>query len=239
NALVFTNHPFRPIVESTVWRDENEQGGYWTGEASIPRAAQHDNVGIYLYAPRWPPLDGALDYFRWEPYTHAYFPQDHFDAVVQEGNWTFGRKGDGYVALFSWRPTRWLLYDPMGYATNGLVKPFGLLAEGGADNVWLVECGRAADWGSFDAFRAAIMQASVAVTPRPSTEPSPLSAGFDVRYDSPSQGPVTFGSTGDFTVGGQVIALRDFPRFDNPFAQVAFPAAQIHVGYAGNELHLG
>lgn len=238
NALVFTNHPFRPIVESTVWRDENEQGGYWTGEASIPRAAQHDNVGIYLYAPRWPPLDGALDYFRWEPYTHAYFPQDHFDAVVQEGNWTFGRKGDGYVALFSWRPTRWLVYDPTRYATNGMVKPFDLIAEGGADNVWLVECGRAADWGSFDAFRNAIMQASVAVTPRPSTEPSPLSAGFDVRYDSPSQGPVTFGSTGDFTVGGQVIALRDFPRFDNPFAQVAFPAAQIDVGYDGYALHL-
>src|SRR5262245_15612877 len=238
NALVFTNHPFRPIVESTVWRDENEQGGYWTGEASIPRAAQHDNVGIYLYAPRWAPGTGATDYFRWEPYTHAYFPQDHFDAVVQEGSWTFGRKGDGYVALFSWRPTRWLVYDPTRYATNGMVQPFDLLAEGGADNVWLVECGRAADWDSFDAFRGAIARAALTVTPRPSTEPSPLSAGFDVVYESPSQGRITFGSTGDFTVGGRVVPLRDFPRFDNPFAQVRFPAAQIDLAHDGYALHL-
>jgi hypothetical protein len=238
NALVFTNHPFRPIVESTVWRDENEQGGYWTGEASIPRAAQYDNVGIYLYAPRWAPATGPLEYFRWEPYTHAYFPQDHFDAVIQDGGWTFGRKGDGYVALFSWRPTRWLAYDPTRYATNGMIEPFDLIAEGGADNVWLVECGRAADWGSFDAFRSAIAQASLIVTPRAATEPPPLSPGFDVVYDSPSQGRMAFGSTGPFTVAGSEVPLREFARFDNPFAQVPFAAMQIDIAHEGYSLHL-
>ncbi len=238
NALVFTNHPFRPIVESTVWRDENEEGGYWTGEASIPRTAQHDNVGIYIYAPRWAAQTGMLDYFHYEPYTHAYVPQDHFDSVVQEGPWTFAKKGDGYVALYSWRPTRWLVYDPTRYATNGMVLPFDLLADGGADNVWLVECGRAADWGDFDAFRAAIAQASIVVTPRGPAHADGTSDGFDVVYDSPTQGHVTFGSDGPFTVAGREVPLGNFPRFDNPFAQIPFDTQVIDIAHEGFSLSL-
>ena len=48
---------------------------------------------------------------RYLAYTHAYFPQEHFDEVVATGGWTFGRKGDGYVALWSWRPVHWRTYD--------------------------------------------------------------------------------------------------------------------------------
>src|SRR5262249_41514395 len=146
--------------------------------------------------------------------------------------------GDGYIALYSWRPTRWLVYDPTRYATNGMVKPFDLLADGGADNVWLVECGRAADWGSFDAFRGAIASAAITVTPRGPGHPSGLSDGFDVEYESPTQGHMTFGSTAALTVGGGAVAQRDFPRFDNPFAQVAFGATQIDIAHDGYALHL-
>src|SRR5262249_38350267 len=179
NAIVFTNHPFRPLPETLDWSDRDlEQGGYWTGEATVPRAAQIENVGIYIYAPQWQQRNSApLDYFRWEPYTHAYFPQDHFDEVVEDGAWTFGRHQDGYVGLYAWRPTQFLVYDPTRFATNGMLKPFDLVAQGGADNVWIVECGRAADWPSFAAFRSAVASAPVDVVVRGANNPNGISAG--------------------------------------------------------------
>jgi hypothetical protein len=240
NAIVFTDHPFRPLPETLDWSDRDlEQGGYWTGEAALPRAAQHENVGIYLYAPQWEQRNPApLDYFRWEPYTHAYFPQDHFDEVVQEGAWTIGRKGDGYVALYSWRPTRYLVYDPSRFATNGMVKPFDLVAEGGADNVWIVECASASDYGSFSEFRSAIAAASVEVVSRGPGRPGGISDGFDVTYVSPSQGPISFGWEAPFVVAGREVVLDRFPRFENPFVAADFGARTLSVEHEEFTLRL-
>ena len=239
NALVFTNHPFRPIIAAQDWGFDEEQGGYWTGEASIPRAAQHENVGIYVYAPQYAMRNAApFDYFRWEPYTHAYFPQDRFDEVVQEGSWTFGRLGDGYVALYSWRPTRWIEYDPAVYATDGMVRPFDLMADGGADNVWIVECGRAADFGSFAAFREAVAGAAVTVTPLGPGQESGIADGFDVVYESPSQGRITFGWHAPLVVRGVEQALGGFPRYDNPFAQTPFDAPLVEIAAEGYGVRL-
>ena len=238
-ALVFTNHPFRPIIASQDWGFDEEQGGYWTGEASVPRAAQHENVGIFLYAPQWPMRNPApFDYFRWEPYTHAYFPQDRFDEVVQENGWTFGRLRDGYVALWSWRPTRWLAYDPAVYATDGMQKPFDLIADGGADNVWIVECGRAAESGSFADFRAAIAAAPVRVTPLGPERDDGTSDGVDVVYESPSRGRMSFGWRSPLVVRGVEQPLDGFPRYDNPFAQAASEATTIDVAAEGFGVHL-
>jgi hypothetical protein len=221
NALVFTTHPPRPPLQTTDWYADTETGSYWTGEASMPRSAQHENVAIHMYAPQYrrtnPP---PFDFFRFEPYTHAYFPQDHFDEVVQDGPWMFGRFRDGYIALYSYRPTQWVVYDPAVYATNGMVKPFDLKADGGADNVWIAECGRRADWGSFDAFRNAVAAATVTVVPRPPQAGYPQ--GFDVTYESPSQGTITFGWTGPLTVKGTEVPIAGYARHDNPWAQTTF-----------------
>lgn len=231
DAIVFTQHPATPIVQSTAWRDDPDPG-YWTGEASMPRSAQVENVAIHLYAPQYsganpPPLDA----FRYEPYTHAYVPQDHFDEVVQEGPWTFVRQGDGYAALYSWRPTEWITVDPNVVATNGMLKPFDLRAAGGPDNVWIIEAGRAADWGSFAAFRAAVAAAEVIVQPNPPANGLPQ--GFDVFYDSPSQGPMSFGWTTPFIARGSVVPLGDFPRRDNPWAQTAHASPQASIDVDG------
>jgi hypothetical protein len=237
NALVFTTHPAVPPVESTVWRDDPEPG-YWSGESSMPRSAQHENVAIHIYAAQWtadnpPPLDA----FTYEPYTHAYFPQDHFDEVVQEDSWTFGRFGDGYIALFSHRPTEWIVYDPDVIATNGMVQPFDLRASGGPDNVWIVECGSREDWGTFDEFRQAVLASSVQVTER---EPSDTEVfgGFDIDYDSPSVGRVTFGWTAPFIVAGTVQSTGAFPRYDNPWSQTEFNTRSTRIEYRSSGVEL-
>jgi len=228
DAIVFTQHPAVPIVQSTTWRDDPDPG-YWTGEPAMPRSAQHENVAIHLYAPQYT----VNDAFRYEPYTHAYVPQDHFDEVVQDGAWTFARRGDGYLALYSYRPTEWLAYDPAVVATNRMTQPFDLRADGGSDNVWIVECGRRAESGSFAEFRAAISAAAVTVTPRPGN-PNRTPGGFDVVYASPSQGTMTFGWEAPLTVAGTEVALSGYPRRDAPWSQTAYgdPVTAVEVdGY--------
>ena len=240
DALVFTNHPFRPNPESLDWSDrDNEQGGYWTGDATIPRAAQHENVGIFIYAPQYARRnDAPFTFFRYEEMTHAFVPQDHMDEVVTEGGWTFARKGDGYVALWSWRPTRWQAWDPAVYANNGMTQPYDLVADGGADNVWIVEGGRADDWGSFEAFRAAVVASAVEVTPLGDRAEDGVSPGFDVVYDSPSQGRMEFGWEKPFVVAGTAVALSEFPRIDGPFGYLEFDGPELAIEYEGHGVRL-
>ena len=115
----------------------------------------------------------------------------------QEGRWTFGRKGDGYVALYS--------DNPAAFAEDNDNE----LLAWGQDNVFVIELGRAADNGTFDDFVAAISAAAI-------------TAGKDVRYDSPSVGLVEVGWGGPLTVAGERVDLGPFPRWHNEFATVEF-----------------
>ena len=238
NAIVFTNHPFRPVAMSTDWLDDPETGGYWNGEASMPRSFQHQNVAIHIYAPQYPPnAPPPFNVFRYEPYTHAYFPKEHFDEVVQEDGWTFARHGSGYIALYSYRPAEYRVYDPTMNATGPLTEDFDLVAQGGADNVWLVEVGQSADWESFDAFRTAIRGATLEVTQRP-PQASGLPGGFDVSYASPSQGMIRFGWDGPAELDGVEVGVGDHPRFDNPWSQTEFGSAQTKIEIEGHGVDL-
>ncbi len=225
-AIVFTQHPgYLPLTPGTPippdwrWQAEDEPGpGYWTGSASEPRSAQHENVVIQLYAPQYAPV-AALG-FPYRNETHAYFPHAHFDEVVQAGSWTFGRKGEGYVALYSHRPTIWRTGQPEVFENAGL--PFDLVATGSAENVWIMECGSASEWGSFDAFRAAIESASVIATPVLDQDGDNKNDGYAVTYVSPSQGTIEFDWHGAFVVDGVEQEIADYPRITNPFVTTPF-----------------
>jgi hypothetical protein len=223
HAQVFTTHPGTPPRATLDWSSDGDAGN-WTGTASQPRSAQHENVAIHLYAPQYQPLSGtAFDALtRSEPYTHAFLPQDHFDEVVRDGHWTFARYRDGYLALYSWRLAEFVDHGA-GVARDGMVLPWDLIAAGGPDNVWIVECGRATDWDSFAAFQAAVRNAPLTIeavtTGLPGGARPPF---FEVSYQSPSQGQVQFSWTGPLTVEGVVVPLTGSPRMDNPWAQVPF-----------------
>ncbi len=216
--MVFTGIPAVPVQLPERWVSRTDgTPGYWTGSGALPRSAQHENVAVHIYSP----LYASNSLFGYEPKTHAYFPQDHFDEVVQEGHWTFGRYRDGYIALYSWRDTVWQAYTPEELAPlppsddGPIVNSFDLVAPGGPDNVWIVEMGSAARWGSFRAFVAAVLAAEVHVTPSPGTVP--LIRTFEVAYTSPSQGEVHFGWEGPFRLRGQEVSLRGYPRMSNPW----------------------
>lgn len=230
NAIVFTQHPAKappeqPPAAGFSWEQFEQSGpGYWTGNGAEPRAVQHANVALYIYAPQYAAnglaaLLGGVSYIA---ETHAYFPVAHFDEVVADdvGSWTFGRKGSGYVALFSLLPTMWRTGGPEVFENQGL--PFDLVAKGSASNVWIVEMGSEEQWGSFDSFRTAILGSAVDATPLPDQGGDGMPDGFDVSYSSPSQGLMAFGWHAELVVNGTLIELAAHPRFDNPFIRAAF-----------------
>ncbi|HEX5096961.1 MAG TPA: hypothetical protein VFX21_13135 [Acidimicrobiia bacterium] len=223
-ALVFTTHPKNEPESGTEWPDSD---GYWTGTGSMPRSAQHGTVSVNIYSPTYTPTGPPLDAFGYLDYTHAYFPQEYFDEVVQEGNWTFGRKGDGYVALWSQRPPTWREHDPNVVFTHGLTRPFDLVAMGGAQNVWIAEVGDAAKWETFDAFKAAITAAPVTVD-----------ADLNVDYTSPTEGHMRFGSTGPLTVNDTEVDLHPTARIDNPFVTVPFEGKTYEIKAGDDTLTL-
>ncbi len=211
DTRVFTTHPMTEPAESDDWGDDDDPG-YWTGEASMPRSAQFEKTAIHIYLPAYDettdPLLGSV--FRYRDYTHAYFPQDHFDEIREVDGWVFGAKDGGYVALWSWRPPTWRDYPP-GVPTNGMTQPFDLVAEGGPDNVWIVEVGTDAD-GPFDDFVEAVT-GSAPVVDRSAD-------GFTVAWVSPSSGAVSFGWSEPFIVDGSEVPVAEFPRHESPWGTI-------------------
>ena len=223
-AMVFVTHPtYRPEeidsppYDGWNWQRRDESGagatgGRWTGDGALPRAAQFENVNISIYEPQYPPI-AAFD-FVYEDETHAYFPVAHFDEVVRDGHWTFGKRGNGYVALYSRRPVDWRGDQPEVFQNGGL--DFDLVAEGGATNTWIVEMGSLDEWpGGFEAFQAAFDESLV-------TFPDVGIGPLEVVYESPSQGTVSFGWEAPLVVDGNEEPIADYPRYDNPFVTTNF-----------------
>jgi hypothetical protein len=242
-AVVFTQHPGalpvadgEPVPSSWNWQQSDEHGaGYWTGESSLPRIGQHRDLAVILYAPQFEPRPLGLVQFDYRNETHAYFPKAHFDEVIQEGNWTFGRKGDGYVALWSFQPTAWREGQPEVYDNRGL--PFDLVADG-AQNAWVVQLGDAVEWLSFEAFMTALSASRISAEPVADAEGDGFADGYRVSWDSPRRGTVTFGWHDPLTVDGADVPLRWEWRFDNPFMRTRFNDTRYDVQADGHRLFL-
>lgn len=190
----------------------------WTGSGSMPRVVQVEDALVALYNP----AAGVKALFP--RLTHAFFPRAAFDEVVDAGAWTFARKGDGYVALYTALPAYWQTGGP--FAGRELVAP-------GERNVWICQVGRRAEDGSFAAFCAAVAAAPLAVV---GAGNAPQSDPLAVRYDAPGIGPIEVDWSGTPAVAGAPIAPGPFPRFDSPYAQVAFGQRSYTIAYAGAAL---
>jgi hypothetical protein len=237
DALVFTTHPAKepPATEQEARANSSF---YWTGQASAPRSLQHENVNVSIYAPQYDSVSGSISYLEYLDETHAFFPTEHFDEVIEQDGWVIGRKGDGYVALWSWRPTQWRTYAPGAY-TLGLTERFDLVAPGGPDNVWITEVSRRADWGDavdpFAAFVDAITTTTPSVTPRPAPDGSAHTPrdGFDVDYRSPLVGVVQTGWDGPLVVDAEEQPIAGYARWDSPWTHVDWDTWRYRVSAGG------
>jgi len=226
DAMVFTTHPMTAPKVTEDWSDDDSPG-YWTGSASMPRSAQFRRTAVHIYQPAW---DEATDATLWSvfPYrqfTHAFVPQDRFDEVRQVGNWTIAAKDGGYIALWSWRTPVFKANDP-GVPARTFTKPYDLVADGGPDNVWIVEVGNDEQDGDLDAFVASLTAGDPVVDRSPD--------GFDVAWTSPSCGAVQFSSAGAFTVAGKEQPLGDHPRHEGPWGIIEHESAQHELSNSAN-----
>jgi hypothetical protein len=195
-AIVFTTHPVRNRTETP-----NE----WVGSGTLPRVAQVKNVMIAAYNI-WT-LPGLYVTNR-ERYTHAWFPKAEFDETQERRGWLFGRKNNGYVALWSQQPRHWQAEGP--WKDKELIAP-------GTRNVWICELGSRAKDGTFQQFVQKISNAALETD------------GLQARYQSPSQGRLEFGWQGPCRQNGVVVQLHDYDRYNNPYVTAAFPGNKIQV----------
>lgn len=221
DAVCFTTHPAK-IDGATP--------NYWAGSGLLPRAAQYRQVAIIIYhIEKIPALYVPIRHF----YTHAWFPKDQFDEVVEKNGWILARKADGYLALRPQHAYYWNNESARQKASSRGVEIRSnaedwereVIVEG-AQNIWICQMGRRAMEGNFDTFVAQITSAQVKVD------------GLNVEYHSPGHGVIQFGWEGDFLVNGQAIPLTGYPRYDNPFAQTDFNASVVKITADGQELLL-
>lgn len=204
DAVVFTNHPGSD--------DERARPNFWAGNGILPRVAQQENVLIAIHHL---PADDPF------PFSHAYFPREAFDQVIEQNGWLFGRKDDGYIALYSQHALRW--YADRHAAGN----PINEARAEVPTNGWIIEMGNAAQWETFAAFVEALVAASIIF----SGEGHEL-AGV---YESPTAGQIRFGWHGELLLGGAEVALHGYPRFDNPYCQTEFASRQYVIRYGDAE----
>jgi hypothetical protein len=231
DAQVFTTHPMRAAADAA--RDPADDGeGYWTGTASMPRSAQVGRTAVHLYRPAFAaptdPLLGPL--FGYQPLTHAFFPTERFDEVIEGDGWTAGRRGDGFVALWSWRPTAWT--DPAGPEATvpWLQDRYDLVAAGGPDNVWVVEVGSQDLDGDFAEWVRTLRAAP--------PEVERAADRLAVHHRSPAAGDLRFGTEGPLVLDGAEVPLGDHPRHDSRWATIRPGARQLEIRADGHRLEL-
>ncbi len=192
-AVIFWSCP------QTIGEGSGVRPDYWSGHTTLPRAVQHRNV----LALTW-----RLGAYAWM--THCFFERARFDETRFAGAWAFARVGDGYAGI--WSQHGFVIGDSGQYAGRELLCY-------APENTWIVECGRAADWGSFDAFVAALSSAAVEARDGVVTYASPSVGRFVTGWDAPP------------TVNGEPIALRGYPLVESPWAHAAFGSGELAITY--------
>lgn len=216
-AVVFVTNP------DSLRADDSQRPSYWAGNGRQPRAAQVKNVLVALYNIPAHPSPKPLE-ARHYAFTHAYFPRWAFDEVVEVpanggavGGWIIGRKGSGYLALYSSNAYQWVTSGPD--ADQEIAAP-------GRQAVWLVQMGRAAVDGSFTQFVESIQQAEIVVD------------RLDVSYNAPGLGKIHFSWDDPLLLNGEEVPLRNYPRWQNPYTRVEFGQTRYEIALAGDRLVL-
>jgi len=174
---------------------------YWSGHTTLPRVIQHRNVMS---------LTWRLSEFAWM--THCFFERARLDEVRLEGQWAFARVNKGYVGIYSQHGMQ--VGDYGQYAGRELICT-------APENTWIVECGREADWGSFDAFVRALKAARIE------------EKDGALAYESPSIGRFVTGWDVAPTVAGQPIQLHGYPLVDSPWAHADFGSGELVIRHGG------
>lgn len=172
---------------------------YWAGNIVLPRAIQYRNVLALIW---------KQGKFSWM--THCLFEKDRFDEVYMDDRWAFARVKDGYVGIYSQNG-----FNP---GERGQYTGRELICYAG-ENIWLAECGRKEDWGSFSNFIESIKRADIE------------SVDGGLVYNSPSAGRFLVGWDIEPSVNGEKIKIKDYPLLESPYGYSAFGSGHITLRF--------
>jgi hypothetical protein len=191
DATVFTTHPGGA---------KNSTPDDWTGSGILPHVRQVKNVLLCIYNLHHKP---ALYQKTIHAYTHAWFPCDKFDEVVEKNSWYFARKGNGFLALHSSQPTQWMDNNE-------------ILADG-RKNAWVIELGALVEYDSFQDFINQISQSEIRFK------------NLTVAYHSPTQGKLSLKYKGALSQNGRCLKHERYPRYRNAYISSNYPAEEIKI----------
>jgi hypothetical protein len=192
-AVVFVTHP--PCVSE----EGSHRPNFWHGNVILPRVVQWKDALIAVH--RLPDDD-------WMAFTHAYFPTYAFDEYTQRDGWAFARVGDGYLAITAAQGIT---------LTRQGKNAFRELRSYGAENVWLVQMGRAALDGNFEAFQAEVLDLAVRFD------------GLKVQAETVRGETIEFGWSGPLRVDGAGQEIGGFHHYDNPYTRTDLGAEQMEI----------
>jgi hypothetical protein len=198
SAVIFWSCPYTHSEGSGVRPD------YWSGNEVSPRVIQYRNVMA---------LSWRLGRHAWM--THCFFEQARFDETRLVGHWAFARVARGYAGVYSQNGMR--VGDDGQYAGRELICD-------APENTWLVECGREADWGSFDTFVNALASANIETH------------DGAIIYASPSIGRFLTGWDVNPTINDELIQLHGYPLVDSAWAHSDFGSGALKITY-GDATH--
>ena len=153
-----------PIFISAPQNSANGAGlrpDYFAGEAHLPRVLMHGRVLISVF-------HNVTNMRIWM--THCHFPKRRFEETLSRDGWTFGRYGNGYVAIWSSVPHR--LSEEGEYAERELIAD-------GRECVWIIACGSLDEDGDFKAF----IEKALSTSPTVSGEHCSLTSPDGVKLE--------------------------------------------------------
>lgn len=184
-------------------KSESTRPSYWGGQYRMPKTIACKNVLAYIYK-----IDDEVGY------THCYFPAGQMDETLATGKWLFGRKRDAYVAVYSLKS-----YMKTG---SGKYKDRELLCLE-KRNIWLIEAGSRAQYGTFASFVQAVSQAKL------------VEREEDIAYESPSVGTMRLGWDETCTIGGKPALEGNFPLIRSRFAEGDYGSGVTYLQLGGRQ----
>jgi endonuclease/exonuclease/phosphatase family metal-dependent hydrolase len=222
---------------------------WWTGNVTQPRVVQIKNAAILAYKPK------AFQLLLFGHRFHAWFPQDAFNDLppgikgkppgtteerkqrsekyfplrsslncnVATGRWVFGRVGKGYIGLFSAQLPEW--------TNDGLYACHEIMVE--ADrNIFIIQVGDEQEFGSYEQFKDRVLRARIHINGL-----NWKLADFQCSYDAPGGKRLELHYDEDkVRYAGFEFLDNEFPRYDNPYAQVAWQQNKYVIQHKGRSL---
>jgi endonuclease/exonuclease/phosphatase family metal-dependent hydrolase len=211
-------------IDEDIFPTSHDGPNWWTGNVVQPRVVQVRGAAITMYQAK------AIQETLFGERTHAWFPKDQFDATSgpaaarcnhDSARWFFGRRGDGYVALFCALETTW--------TDNGPWQDREIRVAGDT-NVFITQIGSAAEFGTFEAFMAKVAHSRVRI--------GGLHGGSSVHcsYDVPFGERLELHYDDGARYGGEPLHHHAFPRHRSPFARIEWQQDRYAIRYDNRSL---